>query len=390
MDELLQDLPRDLLIIIGLGKTLQIVCFCKIFLRYTDSKTIICIVPINTIEHWISEFDKWLHREEVETKQTSIKIHVLNEVIKTFTARLKVITEWSEKGGVLLLGYELFRRIIMQKVPNKSKQREEDQRMLSTIQEALLKSDLVVCDEGHRIKNMETETSVALKQFRTSRRIVLSGYPLQNNVTEYFCMVDFARPNYLGSKAEFSEIFHKPIQNGNCTNATPENVKLMKYRSYVLHSLLSHIVQRRSNIVLKNLLPPITDFVLFLKMTSLQNELYQSFVNHFLNRNKFMNAVIGFAVASKIFSHPDSLLTHLRDVDYVWATDSMKNYVSNSIENSPKMEVFINLLEETVKLEDRMLVFSQSLKTLDLMETFLKTSTNNIKWIKGWNYFSKF
>lgn len=150
MDELLQ----DLLIIAGLGKTLQIVCFCKIFLRYTDSKTIICIVNINTIEHWISEFDKWLHREEVETNQTSIKIHVLNDVIKTFTARLKVITEWSETCGVLLLGYELFRRIIVQKVPNKSKQREEDQRMLNTIQDALLKSNLVVCDEGHRIKNM--------------------------------------------------------------------------------------------------------------------------------------------------------------------------------------------------------------------------------------------
>lgn len=266
----------------------------------------------------------------------------------------------------------------------------EDIRMLHSIQDSLLNADLVVCDEGHRLKNMDTETSKALKRIRTSRRIVLSGYPLQNNVMEYFCMVDFVRPNYLGSKTEFTEVFHNPIQNGNCNNASPENVKLMKFRSYVLHSLLSNIVQRRSDVVLKSLLPPITDFVILLKMTSLQKQLYESYVTTILQRRTFINAITGFAVASKIFSHPDILHTHLMDVDYGWATDLMKSYVPNLVENSPKMEFFINLLLDTVKQGDRMLVFSQSIETLNLMETFLKTThTNNIEWKKNWNYFSK-
>lgn len=40
----------------GLGKTLQIVCFCDIFLRHTTSKTVLCIMPINTLQNWVSCF----------------------------------------------------------------------------------------------------------------------------------------------------------------------------------------------------------------------------------------------------------------------------------------------------------------------------------------------
>jgi hypothetical protein len=49
--------------------------------------------------------------------------------------------------------------------------------------------DLLVCDEAHRLKNDETQTSQCLNKLQTRRRVLLSGTPLQNDLEEFFAMV---------------------------------------------------------------------------------------------------------------------------------------------------------------------------------------------------------
>ena len=91
----------------GLGKTLQVVSFIDIFLRYTTATKVLCIVPINTIQNWLAEFNMWLPPKPglitdsngtfVETSDSStvryrdFEVYLLGDNQKTTVARGKVI-----------------------------------------------------------------------------------------------------------------------------------------------------------------------------------------------------------------------------------------------------------------------------------------------------------
>ncbi|KAJ2946914.1 hypothetical protein O0L34_g16255 [Tuta absoluta] len=373
----------------GLGKTLQIVCFTDIFLRHTTSKTVLCIMPINTLQNWVAEFNMWLPVDASasplaahgEVRTRNFPIYVLNDSHKTLQMRAKVVKEWKSSGGVLMIGYELYRLLSMKKDkkprkkrkgkddPEKDKDKDKDdkkdkpdvnedtqgsditmqskmseeskdvegdaakadgddkkddkkedtpndeeKKLLDEMYEALVKPgpDLVICDEGHRIKNSHSNISYALKQMRTKRRVVLTGYPLQNNLLEYWCMVDFVRPNYLGSKTEFCNMFERPIQNGQCIDSTPQDIRLMRYRAHVLHSLLVGFVQRRSHAVLQSTLPQKEEYVLLVRMTPLQRKLYDHFMNEVVRCTSVPNPLKAFAICCKIWNHPDVLYNFLK------------------------------------------------------------------------------
>ncbi|XP_023244975.1 uncharacterized protein LOC106640208 [Copidosoma floridanum] len=316
----------------GLGKTLQVASFCDIFFRCTDAKTVLCIMPINTLQNWLAEFNMWLPYEatDIEIRPRHFQLHILNDSHKTMAARARVIREWQKIGGVLLIGYELYRQLSLKK-PNKAKRKrgqpqlfkdpsndveEEDKNkpLLDEMHTALVNPgpDLVICDEGHRIKNSHASISLALKQMRTKRRVVLTGYPLQNNLLEYWCMVDFVRPNYLGTKSEFCNMFERPIQNGQCIDSTPQDIRLMRYRAHVLHDLLQGFVQRRSHSVLQVSLPRKEEYILLVRMTPFQRKLYDTFMNQVVKTRAVPNPLKAFAVCCKIWNHPDVLYHFLK------------------------------------------------------------------------------
>ena len=77
-------------------------------------------------------------------------------------------------------------------------------------------------------------------------------------------------------------------------------------------------------------------------------------------------------------------------IPYDWAVELMKDYVWDMLESSPKIEIFFCILNESILLGDRILVFSQSLLTLNLMERFLtrsKIPNSELCWKKNESYF---
>lgn len=74
------------------------------------------------------------------------------------------------------------------------------------------------------------------------------------------------------------------------------------------------------------------------------------------------------------------------------ATELLKGYMPGNIEASAKMALLFCILEESMFLGDRVLVFSQSLFTLNLVEDFLQKSylpARQEKWARNWNYYRK-
>uniref|UniRef100_A0A7N8XEZ4 Helicase ARIP4-like n=1 Tax=Mastacembelus armatus TaxID=205130 RepID=A0A7N8XEZ4_9TELE len=439
----------------GLGKTLQVISFIDVLFRHTEAHTVLAIVPVNTLQNWLSEFNTWVPPPEALPPDTdptlvtprTFKVHILNDEHKNTTTRAKVVDDWARDGGVLLMGYEMYRLLSLRKsfVAGKRKKTkkttgsavidvdEEDrqQELLKGIERALARPgpDVVICDEGHRIKNCHASTSLALKSIRTRRRVVLTGYPLQNNLIEYWCMVDFVRPDFLGTRQEFSNMFERPILNGQCVDSTPQDIQLMRYRSHVLHSLLEGFVQRCGHDVLKDQLPSKEEHVILVRLSPLQRALYTEFMSRFREAGNTgwlsLNPLKAFCVCCKIWNHPDVLYEALQkenlasdqdlDLDdvtstgptrcptastqkskplenpnpigglslnqlqekanqvitYEWAKDIMCDYKPGILENSAKMVLLFHLIEESVRKGDKILVFSQSLSTLTVIEDFL-------------------
>ncbi|CAB0033368.1 unnamed protein product [Trichogramma brassicae] len=116
----------------------------------------------------------------------------------------------------------------------------------------------------------------------------------------------------LGSKSEFCNMFERPIQNGQCIDSTPQDIRLMRYRAHVLHDLLAGFVQRRSHTVLQQSLPRKEEYILLVRMTPHQRKLYDTFMNQVVKTRAVPNPLKAFAVCCKIWNHPDVLYHFLK------------------------------------------------------------------------------
>lgn len=95
-----------------------------------------------------------------------------------------------------------------------------------------------MADEGHLLKNEDSDIYKAMNQISTRRRIMLTGTPLQNNLFEFFTMVQFVAPGQLGTKMEFGKNFVKVLEKGQTVDSTQSDVRAMKRRALILHKML--------------------------------------------------------------------------------------------------------------------------------------------------------
>uniref|UniRef100_A0A674MB37 DNA helicase n=1 Tax=Takifugu rubripes TaxID=31033 RepID=A0A674MB37_TAKRU len=366
----------------GLGKTLQVVTFLHTLLLCEKLKfsTALVVCPLNTVLNWLNEFEKW---QEGMKDEESLEVTEL-ATVKRPQERSFALQQWHESGGVMIMGYEMYRNLTQGRNIKSKKLKE-------TFQKTLVDPgpDLVICDEGHILKNEVSAVSKAMNSIKTRRRIVLTGTPLQNNLVEYHCMVNFIKENLLGSLKEFRNRFINPIQNGQCADSTAQDVRLMKKRAHILYEMLAGCIQRKDYTALTKFLPPKHEYVLSIRVTPLQCKLYRYYLEHFTGVGNALEGGRGragtklfqdFQMLSRIWTHPWCL-----QLDYIskenrgfFDEDSMDEFIASETEESS-----MSLTSEDEKIKKKKKREKGKKKGSD------DSDSDDVEVIKEWNTSSR-
>ncbi|XP_024532859.1 protein CHROMATIN REMODELING 25 [Selaginella moellendorffii] len=350
----------------GLGKTLQSITLLWTLLRQgfqgsPIAKRIIIVTPTSLVSNWESEIKKWLGgRASVIAICEASRAEVLQDVASFLSPR--------NAFQILIISYETFRL-------HAGKFQKEGA------------CDLLICDEAHRLKNDHTLTNQALASLQCHRRVLLSGTPMQNDLEEFYAMVNFTNPGILGEVAAFRRYYQNPILRGREPEATEDARKLGLERSAELSEKVNQFILRRTNALLSNHLPPKIVEVVCCKLTNLQRELYTHFIHSknvrlaLQDKAKRARVLASITALKKLCSHPKLIYDTVRagGSEAAGFENCMQFFPKEMqtgrgtpsdgswVKLSGKMFVLARLLENLrKKTNDRIVLVSNYTQTLDL------------------------
>jgi|GEM_PF-44728 len=225
----------------------------------------------------------------------------------------------------------------------------------------------VILDESQQIKNMTSQTALAAKQLQAQHRIALSGTPIENRLAELWSVFDFLMPGFLETYDVFRRVFVQPIEERGSKDAQR---RLNKQVS-------PFILRRMKRDVLKDL-PPKMEQVLFCDMTDNQRQLYLDVLEK--AREELLEEAIerGGKINQQ---HVFSALTRLRQVCN--HPSLIGPELSGGLHESGKFDALQDLLESCIENGHRILVFSQFVQMLKIVEGHLKRKGINYEILTG-------
>ena len=247
---------------------------------------------------------------------------------------------------------------------------------------------LLLCDEGHRLKNKDNQTYLSLNQMNCKRRVLLSGTPIQNDLLEYYSLIDFVNGGLLGSSSEFKKKFENPILRGRDGGATESERTKGVESQRVLISIVEKCMIRRTNDILNKYLPSKHEIVLCCGFTPLQKLIYKKFVSSkaisdAVNVNEKSKdggraSLKAINFLKKLCNHPSLVKESLEAGDF--GIKGLDPEVLNAISGrnvrpdlSGKL-MFLDMLLAQIKTttKDRVVLVSNYTQTLDLFENLCR------------------
>ncbi|KAL9282361.1 Protein CHROMATIN REMODELING 4 [Arabidopsis thaliana] len=324
----------------GLGKTVSASAFLSsLYFEFGVARPCLVLVPLSTMPNWLSEFSLWAPLLNVVEYHGSAKgraiIRDYEWHAKNSTGTTKKPTSY--KFNVLLTTYEMV--------------------LADSSHLRGVPWEVLVVDEGHRLKNSESKLFSLLNTFSFQHRVLLTGTPLQNNIGEMYNLLNFLQPSSFPSLSSFEERFH------DLTSA--EKVEELK------KLVAPHMLRRLKKDAMQNI-PPKTERMVPVELTSIQAEYYRAM----LTKNYQILRNIGKGVAQQSMLNIVMQLRKVCNHPYLIPgtepeSGSLEFLHDMRIKASAKLTLLHSMLKVLHKEGHRVLIFSQMTKLLDILEDYL-------------------
>ncbi|XP_020399596.1 probable helicase CHR10 isoform X8 [Zea mays] len=345
----------------GLGKTLQaisLLSYLKIHRIAPGPFLVLC--PLSVTDGWLSEFSKFCPSFRV-MQYVGGKLH-RRDLRRT-------IYEDVQKASTSSRSFELPFDVLM-----------------TTYDIALMDQDFLsqipwhyaVIDEAQRLKNPSSVSrhlifvlyNVLEQRFIMPRRLLLTGTPIQNNLSELWALMHFCLPSIFGKLDEFLSTFKEAGESltGDEANKAKGQFKIIK------HVLKAFMLRRTKFLLIESgilALPPLTELTVMVPLTQLQKKLYMSVLR------KELPTLISFARGSSRHQSLQNIVIQLRKVcshPYLFSGIEPEPYVEGEhlIQASGKLIVLDLILKKLHECGHRVLLFAQMTQTLDILQDFLE------------------
>jgi len=304
----------------GLGKTLQAMALMVGVRQDSPKKShFLVICPTSVIYHW----------------QDKLKAFYPQAKVFTFYGAERDLSEFNENYDVLLTSYGIWRRehLRLSKIP----------------------FEIAVLDEIQLAKNHRSKLHTSLTKIKAKMRLGMTGTPIENYLRELKSLFDLVLPGYMPGPTEFRDFFSGPIEReGN-----------LDRQQLLSRFVKPFILRRKKEDVLKEL-PDKVEEITYCPLLPDQMSLYNTTLVQ--SREAIVNEMEGGR--STPFLHVFTLLSRLKQICdhpavYNQDVEGYRNY------SSGKWERFIELIDEARDSRQKVVVFSQYLKQLDIIGRYL-------------------
>ena len=322
----------------GLGKTIQIIGLLTTLLEDHNCLPFLVVVPNSTCPNWRREFKQWAPSLRVVTYFGSSAARRLTYEHELFPEGSKTL-----KAHVVVTSYE-------------AAADDSCRRFFKSVSWQGL-----IVDEGQRLKSDKTNLYAALSLLKIPYVVLLTGTPLQNNARELFNLLQFLDSNFDAQalELEYSEL-------------TKQNIPQ-------LHNMIRPFFLRRTKAEVLTFLPPMGQVIVPVSMSVLQKKLYKSIL---AKNGELIKAIFNSerSMAKSERANLSNILMQLRKCmchPFVYSQEIEERVTDqevshrNLVEAGAKLQLLSILLPKLKARDHRVLIFSQFLNMLDIIEDFL-------------------